>query len=313
MADHLSARQTDPLERTASILLLIASALLLVSCTDTLPASWADSPDSPTVSLPVEASGRGRVDIEGGVIRLAARHDGIIAEVFVEEGDSVVAGQVLARLDDSMARRQLELAQAEGLLAEQEVKRTRVELRAAEREVRRLAPLADAGETPKQEHDVAMDRHAFATVAFHGAMASLKAAEARHTLAQRAVEERRITAPLDGRILQRQARPGNGVSTLNVTPLFVFAPDEPRIVRAEVEEHMLPHIRPEQAVEIVLEADTTHRWNGRVIRLGRLVGQRTPGDDPTEKQDNRVIEVVIAIDAPELLIGQRVVARFLKQ
>lgn len=121
---------------------------------------------------------------------------------------------------------------------------------------------------------------------------------------------RRAAAALAGQIIQRQARPGNGVSTLNVTPLFLFAPDGPRIARVEVEEHALPEIAVGQSVEVVLDADHRQRWTAHVLRIGRMVGARTPSDDPTERQDNRVVEVVLSIDAPEALIGQRVVARF---
>ena len=37
---------------------------------------------------------RGTVDIEGGLMRLAAQREGLIAEVIVKEGDRVKAGQI---------------------------------------------------------------------------------------------------------------------------------------------------------------------------------------------------------------------------
>jgi multidrug efflux pump subunit AcrA (membrane-fusion protein) len=40
------------------------------------------------------ASARGRVDIEGGVVRLAARRDGVIQSVLVEEGAHVRSGDL---------------------------------------------------------------------------------------------------------------------------------------------------------------------------------------------------------------------------
>ena len=144
------------------------------------------------------------------------------------------------------------------------------------------------------------------------ARAACESAAARRALAEREVEERFIVAPLAGQIVQRQARPGNGVSTLNVTPLFLFAPDGPRIARVEVEEQALPEIAVGQKVDVVLDADHRRRWDATVLRIGRMVGARTPSDDPTERQDHRVVEVVLvlSIDAPDALIGQRVVARF---
>ena len=61
-----------------------------------------------------------------------------------------------------------------------------------------------------------------------------------------------------------------------------------------------------------MEADESQHFQATVLRLGLVVGQRTPTDDPNERQDNRVVECVLAIDAPLLLIGQRVIVRFVK-
>jgi RND family efflux transporter MFP subunit len=266
-----------------------------------------------TGAVSAVASAKGRVDIEGGVIRLAARRDGVIAEVLVEEGAHVKAGQVLATLDDALAQRNLSLAQSEVVQAEVASKQADLELRTARREVARLQPLADEQSVSRQDFDRARDAQSAAEISAQVAHASIRTAGARAAVAARDVEERQIVAPLDGQIIQRQARPGNGVSTLNVTPLFLFVPEVPRIVRAELEEQYLPVVTPGQTAEIVLEADASKRWRGRVLRIGKVVGQRTPSEDPTERQDNRVVEVVIALNDKSLLIGQRVIVRFQKR
>lgn len=258
------------------------------------------------------ASAKGKVDIEGGVIRLAARRDGVIAEVLVEEGARVQRGQVLALLDDATARSNLFLADREVRQAVQEREKVAVELAVAEREVMRLEPLAHTGAVPRQEIDRARDAKTLALVAVQAALAGIDTARARQAVAASEIEEHKVIAPLDGQVIQSQARPGNGVSTLNVTPLFLFVPDVPRIIRAELEEQYLSVVAPNQAAEVVLEADPTKTWRGNVLRVGQVVGARTPSDDPGEKQDNRVVEVLVGFkDSPALLIGQRVVVRFL--
>lgn len=298
--------------KTVTLAVLIGFASLLPAACEQESSSPPAAPVSVGASGDAVASAKGRVDIEGGVIRLAARRDGVIAEVLVEEGARVKRGQVLALLDDEVARRNLTLAEREVRQAEQERERSVVELAAAEREVTRLEPLAPNETVPRQELDRARDTRAFAEVAVQTALAGIETERARQDVAAREVEERKVVAPLDGQIIQRQARPGNGVSTLNVTPLFLFVPDVPRIVRAELEEQYLSVVAPNQAAEIVLEADPFKTWRGTVLRLGRVVGARTPSDDPAEKQDNRVVEVVVSLqEADALLIGQRVVVRFL--
>ncbi len=284
---------------------------VFAGCRDEIGISPHQSPSTvPTVTA--IASAKGRVDIEGGVIRLAARRDGVIAKVMVEEGARVKAGQVLATLDSELAQRNLTLAQREVEQAEHHHTRARIELTAADREFNRLESLMKNDAVPRQEIDRARDASILAEVAVTESLAAIETARARQAVAAREIEERKVTAPLDGQILQRQARPGNGVSTLNVTPLFLFLPDVPRIIRAEVEEQYINAVSMDQPVEILLEIDSNTRWHGKVLRIGRLVGGRTPSHDPAEKQDNRVVEVIVAIETEEApLIGQRVIVRFL--
>lgn len=293
---------------------MVACGLLVACGKAPSPASASSSKTAPVQSLTTGASAvaRGHVDIEGGIIRLAARRDGIIAKVLVEEGERVRAGQVLATLDDNLARRNLALTEREVEQAEQESRKARIELAAAEREVKRLEPLAARETVPLQDLDRARDMRALADVACHAATAAIETARARRAVAARELEERQIVAPLDGQIIQRQARPGNGVSTLNVTPLFLFTPDVPRIVRAELEEQYLEAVRTGQPAQVILQAQPERTWSGKVLRIGRVVGERTPTVDPKERQDNQVVEVVITLEGAEaLIIGQRVVVRFL--
>lgn len=54
-------------------------------------------------------------------------------------------------------------------------------------------------------------------------------------------------------------------------------------------------------------------WHLCSLQAGALdmKTSRLPPEDPAEKQDTRVVEVVTTLEADGLLIGQRVVVRFL--
>jgi HlyD family secretion protein len=66
-------------------------------------------------------------------------------------------------------------------------------------------------------------------------------------------------------------------------------------------------------VQIVPEADPTRTYAGKVLRRSDEFGARKlQSDDPTEKTDDRVVEVVVSADGAPLLIGQRVLVKFLK-
>src|SRR5258706_13156463 len=71
-------------------------------------AAAASAPKSPYVAI-----ANGKADVEGGIIQVAARSAGVIRDVVVQEGDDVVKGQVLARLDDDEARISADRAAAE--------------------------------------------------------------------------------------------------------------------------------------------------------------------------------------------------------
>ena len=122
-----------------------------------------------------------------------------------------------------------------------------------------------------------------------------------------------FTVERAGRIVRRYANPGSGASTLNVSNMFDLEPKTARIVRAELAESDLPFVTVGQTVLIVPDADPTHPWTGKVVRRSYQFGARKLlSDDPSEKTDERVVEVVASAEGSPYLIGQRVLVKFLK-
>ncbi|MEG1029568.1 MAG: biotin/lipoyl-binding protein, partial [Brevundimonas sp.] len=85
------------------------------------------------VESPYAAIANGKVDIEGGIIQIAARRGGVVREVLVQEGDRVTAGQILARQEDDEPRLQLQTANADLNAAESQLRQIQVDISAAER------------------------------------------------------------------------------------------------------------------------------------------------------------------------------------
>ena len=81
-------------------------------------------------------------------------------------------------------------------------------------------------------------------------------------------------------------------------------------MRAAVEERWLKQLRVGQAAQVELEAEAGKSLPAKVLRIAPVVGQRPQGDDPAERQDVRVAEVVLALGVGSLRIGQRVIVRF---
>jgi multidrug resistance efflux pump len=186
-------------------------------------------------------------------------------------------------------------------------------LAAAEREASRVGPQVADGALPSSEADTAGDRVNELRAELEAARAAVLTATARVAADEFEIAQHSVRAPLDGRIVRRSARPGDGVSTLNVTPLFLFAPDGPRIVRADLDERFVERVRPGQRVEIVIEnEDTAPRvLGGQVLRVGEVFGERSNLPEPGERVDVRAVECVFSLDDQTLRIGQRVMARVL--
>lgn len=271
-------------------------------------AAAAAAPKSPFVAV-----ANGKADVEGGMIQVAARRAGVVREVYVQEGDEVVKGQILARQEDDDAKLAAARAAAAVEQAKAQITLIQVQLATAEREHRRLQSLAATNYVAAQRLDEASDK-------IREANANLQAQRAAVATAQAALEEARydleltaIRAPTDGRIARRYANPGSGASTLNVSNMFDLEPEAARIVRAEITESSLSHVDIGQTVEIAPESEPSKTYTGKVLRRAAVFGARKlQSDDPTERTDDRVVEVVVSADSAPFLIGQRVLVKFMR-
>jgi HlyD family secretion protein len=273
----------------------------------------AEKADAERVESPYAAIANGKVDIEGGIIQIAARRGGIVREVLVQEGDQVVAGQILARQEDDEPRLALQSAVADVAQAESQLRLIQVDIRTARRELERLQALVATNFVAAQRVDQARDAVAAAEARLGSQQAAIQTAHARRDQAAYNVELTVIRSPADGRIVRRYANPGAGASTLNVSNLFDLEPVAPRIARAEIVESDIPNVTTGQAVEITPEGDPSKVYIGTVLRRAAVFGARKlASDDPSQRSDERVVEVVVTAGDAPLLIGQRVLVKFMK-
>jgi HlyD family secretion protein len=271
-------------------------------------AAAATAPKSPYVAI-----ANGKADVEGGVIQVAARTSGIVRDVLVQEGDDVVKGQVLARLEDDEPRLRAESAAADIRQAQAQIPVLEVQLSTARRELARLQGLVATNFVAGQKIDQAQDAVRQAQASIEAQQAAIGAFKAKYNQARYNQELTIIRAPADGRIVRRYANPGAGASTLNVSNMFDLEPKANRIVRAEISESSLPFVIIGQTVQLSPEADPTKVIPGKVLRRAAVFGARKlQSDDPTERTDERVVEVVVATDGAPFLIGQRVLVKFMR-
>jgi len=290
-------------------------ALLALSGCGMKPPAGKDASgaEAKTPESPYAAIANGKVDVEGGVIEVAARRAGVVEAVLVQEGDQVVKGQILARQESDQPRLAVGRARAAVNEAVTAKALTRVRLDSAQREYDRYAKLAPSNFVAAQKLDAQRDaiREAEATLAAQDAAI----ASARAGLAQSEydLELTLVRAPVDGRIVRRYANPGAGASTLNVSTMFDLEPKTERIIRSEIVESSIPDVSIGQEAEIIPETDQSKVYVGTVKRVAATFGARKlKSDGGNEASDERVVEVVVAADGVPFLIGQRVLVKFMK-
>lgn len=192
------------------------------------------------------ASGNGRLEVKE--INVATKFQGRIAEVLVDEGDTVHPGQVVARMDTSSLEAQLRQAKArvqEALKRQLSVKaliaQRQSEQLLATRDLERARKLYVQANISVKDYDRAQNAMKTAAAATAQAEAQLAEAEAAITAARAETERIQaditdsvLVAPRDGRVQYRLAEPGEvlpaGGRVLTVIDptdvyMYVFLPE----------------------------------------------------------------------------------------
>jgi multidrug resistance efflux pump len=205
------------------------------------------------------------------------------------------ARQLLQRKEDQLKK---------GVVLDEEVIAARAEVKALEQQVH-------------AEHEkLAELKTVDPGLAIRKAKTQLKQAQIQRDQARHQLDECTLKAPTAGTVQHISVGVGDIVTATPVpmiggtgASLVVrFAPDEPPLVRAEVDQEFVDRI---QVGQTALIRDDTHSgasWRGKVQRIAGWYEQGKPTTlDPAAFTDVRTVECLIAIDPgqPPLRIGQR--------
>jgi HlyD family secretion protein len=199
---------------------------------------------------------------------IAARYDmpigvegdaGRVAAIYVEAGDHVKRGQVLARLNVSVLEPQV--ANLEAALEQ-----ARAEADLADAEYRRAQAVGASGALSAEETQ--RRKSATLTAAARVKVAAAQLAEAQARLARAAVR-----APADGIILTRNVEVGQ-TATPGGEALFRLSEGGEVELRGEVAEQDLPNLKIGQSVNVRLTG-ITRVYEGHVRLLGAVIDPQT--------------------------------------
>jgi RND family efflux transporter MFP subunit len=185
---------------------------------------------------------------------------GKVIEVLIEEGMSVKAGQVLARLDDTNVKAGLEVAQAQWESAKAALDETRAQLKQATQEFQRIGELAkrniaSASDLDKAESDAATLRARLARQQL-----DVTVAERTITTWQQQMDDLIIRAPFSGVVTTKDSQPGEMISPISAgggftrTGIGTIVDMSSLEIEIDVNESYINRVEPGQAVEATLDA-----------------------------------------------------------
>ncbi|WP_426029557.1 HlyD family secretion protein [Caulobacter sp. DWP3-1-3b2] len=284
--------------------ILLATGALLTACQRGPDAAHAQNRPA------AAAVARGVVAIEGGLIPIAAPRDGLIAKVNVEEGAHVDRGAVLAQLDTDRSVLLAAQAAAETAQGEAAWRGAQARSSAAQAEAARLARLASADAVSEHEAEQARQAATLTLAQSEEAARAVDVARTRQRLAELERTVRTVRAPMSGLVLRRTAAVGAAAVAASGTPLFVLAPDGPRIIRAELDEAFVGRISPGASAWVTDASGGGRVFKARVVRISPAFEAAALDDQPGGRADGRVLRLILSIEEPNTLrLGQRVLAR----
>lgn len=245
--------------RDLAVVFLLAG--LLVGCGSASQGEKAPAPEPAAVRVETAVARRERVPrllhAVGSLqaaerVPVSADVAGRVVEVAVDLGDAVAAGEVVVRLDDR--ERRLELEAARAALAQAEARR-----KLALAKYRRVESLAQTGTAPAEALDEAK-------AAIRSANADATAARARVELAQKHLEDSRVTSPIAGYVASRSVERGQyvrpGETLLEVVVL------DPLEARVTVPERYAAELRPGLPARLRLPGSGLPAIEAQVRRVG---------------------------------------------
>jgi membrane fusion protein (multidrug efflux system) len=176
---------------------------------------------------------------------VVAKVGGEVRQIFVEEGDTVRAGQVLARLDGDRLR--LDLAEIEA------------SLRKLERDYNRQLELSEKGLVAKGTAE--------------NAKFDLDALKASYDSARLELSYTEIRAPIDGVVSARHIKVGNTIKPND--PTFRVTNLDPLVAYVHIPEKEFRKLAPGQNADVVVDALGGEHFPGTISRISPTVDPQT--------------------------------------
>ncbi len=219
------------------------------------------------------------------LVDVAARSDGVIQSVLVEEGDFVKKGQVLCRLDDTdvkirlqLARQKLAQAELQGETARHREAKAAAQIENSRRELERIENAYRENLVSEQDYTQAKYQHEeleheaqISASETRAAAHRVKELDGEKQQAELELQRTRIRAPFSGRITERTVEVGRTIRNLDsLFKLGAFSPLQADVFLSEGDAHQ---VRRGLKAMVRLGVDEAVQVEGQVARVSPVVDQ----------------------------------------
>ena len=204
--------------------------------------------------------------IDADRVSVSAKLLGRISTLTVDEGDSVLAGQVLVKLDDDGLRAQEAQAQAALNLAQENIDLAKVTMKRAAADFERAKVQFKDHVLSKEQFDHARSDYETAKVRTRIAEAQAQAAQAQLGIVETQLESTTIASPINGVVSKRWSMAGDVVQPGQA--IFAIYNLKDIWVTANLEETRINELRVGDAVSIKVDAYPHHKFTGKISLVG---------------------------------------------
>jgi RND family efflux transporter MFP subunit len=278
MSDQLSSdlaslriqRDAPPRRSVLTYVIGFVGAVVLLGCAYAFGAPYIEAkvfrPEVSATEIMLVSPAQSSVNLTatGYVIaevksKVGTKVQGRLAKLYVREGDTVKAGQMIAELDDAEQQSAIRTARAKVATAKARLELSRAKLAENKLQAERQRVLAERNAAPKATaEDLGMRVKSLGESA-RAAEAEVASAEAEVESLSVTLRDMKIVAPINGRVVEKVTDVGESVvpGGAAIVELADFAT---LIVEVDVPEARLHHVKVGGPCEIVLDAYPGRRY-----------------------------------------------------
>lgn len=204
---------------------------------------------------------------------VSAKITGKVTEVFIEEGMFVESGQLLAKLDDSIPKAQLELSRSQLDSAKASIEELNVQIRQAQLNLERTQGLAERSLASKAD----LDRDELSVEGLIARLSrvnsEINVAQMRLAVQQNLLSDMQIRAPFSGVVVAKAAQPGEMISPISAgggftrTGICTIVDMDSLEVEVDVNESYINRVTANQPVQVTLNAYPDVNFAAEVIAI----------------------------------------------